>query len=46
MWENTNKLLEKEGYYGCKTGITKPAGKLYIFINIIFFIYFFCIYTL
>lgn len=31
LWENTNKLLDKEGYYGCKTGITKPAGKILIF---------------
>eukprot|EP01017_Pseudomicrothorax_dubius_P051319 TRINITY_DN9855_c0_g1_i1.p1 TRINITY_DN9855_c0_g1~~TRINITY_DN9855_c0_g1_i1.p1 ORF type:complete len:439 (+),score=29.42 TRINITY_DN9855_c0_g1_i1:115-1431(+) len=25
-WENTNKLLSKEGYYGVKTGITPNAG--------------------
>ena len=25
-WENTNKLLGKEGYIGTKTGITDAAG--------------------
>ena len=25
-WENTNKLLNKTGWYGIKTGITDSAG--------------------
>jgi serine-type D-Ala-D-Ala carboxypeptidase (penicillin-binding protein 5/6) len=26
MWENTNKLIDKTGYDGIKTGITDNAG--------------------
>ncbi len=26
QWQNTNKLLEQEGYSGLKTGITPTAG--------------------
>ena len=26
VWENTNELLKIEGYDGCKTGTTDPAG--------------------
>jgi len=26
IWENTNKLLLNDGYYGLKTGITPSAG--------------------
>eukprot|EP00347_Sterkiella_histriomuscorum_P022661 403337634 len=29
-WENTNKLLgQKDGFIGCKTGVTNPAGPCF-----------------
>jgi D-alanyl-D-alanine carboxypeptidase len=28
-WENTNKLLGTDGFIGCKTGITDPAGPCF-----------------
>jgi D-alanyl-D-alanine carboxypeptidase (penicillin-binding protein 5/6) len=26
LWQNTNRLLDRQGYFGLKTGTTTPAG--------------------